>query len=361
MEIYVDCRFFKGDHPCEFHKKEGIHCLECPHYQRIVKKILIIKLGAIGDVIRTTPLIHKLKEIYPEAKITWLTYTPEVVPKIVDCILNFELKNILLLKAIHFDILYNLDKDLEACALTNQIFADVKKGFKLEGGRCVPIDKDAEAKWLTGIYDDLNRANKKSYPQEIFEICGFQFSGERYILDVNPEIWEIPEKHPLIGLNTGCGERWPTRQWPIEYWIELAQNLKEKGWGVLLLGGAKEDSQNKKIAYESGVTYLGHFPIKKFISLVNQCELIITAVSMAMHIAIALNKKLVLFNNIFNRNEFELYGLGEIIEPDVDCVGCFKTACSTECMKLIKPLHVLKFCERLLNFPIQEDFECERP
>jgi heptosyltransferase-2 len=70
---------------------------------------------------------------------------------------------------------------------------------------------------------------------------------------------------------------------------------------------------------------------------------------MALHIAIALDKKLVLFNNIFNRNEFELYGLGEIIEPDVECLCCFKGECDQKCMDLIKPSKVFEACERILN------------
>jgi heptosyltransferase-2 len=315
----------------------------------MVKRVLIIKLGAIGDVIRTTPLLHTLKELYPEAEITWITYTPEVVPSIVDHALNFELKNILLLRSIKFDLLYNLDKDLEACALANQVSADVKKGFKLEFGRCSPIDRDSENKWITGLFDDINLANQKSYPQEIFEICGLPFKGERYILDITEEKWNIPESHPLIGLNTGCGERWSTRLWPLEHWIELAKKLKESGCGVLLLGGESEDEKNRRIAQESGSTYLGHFPLKKFFTLMDQCDLIVTAVSMALHIAIALNKKLVLFNNIFNRNEFELYGLGEIIEPDVACLGCFRGECPKKCMDLIKPSQVFETCQRVLH------------
>jgi len=303
----------------------------------------------MGDVIRTTPLLRRLKEIYPEAEITWITYTPDVVPSIVDHALNFELKNILLLKSTHFDLLYNLDKDVEACALANQVSADVKKGFRLEMGHCVPIDKESTDKWLTGLFDDLNQANKKSYPQEIFEICGLQFKGERYILEVDEQLWNIPENHPLIGLNTGCGERWFSRLWPTEYWIELAQRLKEKSFGVLLLGGKNEDTKNQRIAKETGVTYVGHFPLKQFFTLMDQCDLIVTAVSMAIHIAIALNKKLVLFNNIFNRNEFELYGLGEIIEPDVECLGCFKGECPKKCMDLIKPNQVFETCQKVLH------------
>jgi heptosyltransferase-2 len=72
----------------------------------------------------------------------------------------------------------------------------------------------------------------------------------------------------------------------------------------------------------------------------SQCDVVVTAVTMAMHIAIGLNKKLVLFNNIFNRHEFELYGLGEIVEPPVDCKGCFKGSCERDCMSLITPAEV---------------------
>ncbi len=73
---------------------------------------------------------------------------------------------------------------------------------------------------------------------------------------------------------------------------------------------------------------------------------------MALHIAIGLEKKIVLFNNVFNRYEFELYNLGEIIEPDVPCLGCFKSDCSEPCMEKIDPRKVFEVCNKLLGKPI---------
>ena len=61
IEVKRDCRFFRGDVPCKPHKQHGVHCSECKYYEKIDKNILIIKLGAIGDVIRTTPLLRRLK------------------------------------------------------------------------------------------------------------------------------------------------------------------------------------------------------------------------------------------------------------------------------------------------------------
>jgi len=63
----------------------------------------------------------------------------------------------------------------------------------------------------------------------------------------------------------------------------------------------------------------------------------------------ALNKKIVLFNNIFNRHGFELYGLGEILEPDFDCPCYFTPVCPNDCMQYISVERVLKACTTLLK------------
>jgi len=292
MKVNQDCRYFRGDIPCRFHKSEGVECSDCSYYDPIKKKILIIKLGAAGDVIRTTPILRRLKKEFPQAHITWLTQFPELVPSDwVDDIFPFDLTHTLILQAASYDIVYNLDKDREACALADLISTHDKKGFILnsENNKCQPADMAAEHKFLTGIFDSVNKTNTKSYPEEIFEICGFEFSGEKYILNNFSEYtseWKINEKKPLVGLNTGCGGRWTSRLWPEEYWIELAKRLKKEGKGVLLLGGPDEHEKNKRIARKSGASYLGHFPLQKFINLVDQCDLVITAVTMAMHIAI---------------------------------------------------------------------------
>lgn len=178
--------------------------------------------------------------------------------------------------------------------------------------------------------------------QEIFEICGFDFNDEEYILDVDhsyDNLWKpLKEKangKKIIGLNTGCGKRWLTRLWPEEYWIELIRKLHAAGNFPLLLGGPDEDVMNKKYAEITGAYYPGTFTLKQFISLTNQCDAVLTAVSMMMHIAIALKKPLILFNNIFNRNEFYLYNNGTIVKPTTGCDCYYGNTCKRErhCMK----------------------------
>ena len=352
--LKIDCRYFRGDVPCKPHKEHGVHCLnedgrDCTFYSPQTSRILIIKLGAIGDVIRTTPLVHKLREVYPHAQLWWLTLTPDVVPRSVDVILPFTPQSLATLAATRFDILYNLDKDKEACALAASLQATLKKGFTLRDGKAAPIDNDAAHKYLTGVFDDLNKENTKSYPQEMFELCGFTFAGEEYILDKGSDgSWKLPKRKRIVGLNTGCGGRWVSRLWAERNWVSLARKLKRAGYYPLLLGGEQEHEKNRRIAKASGAVYLGHFPLRQFIAEVDHCDLVVTAVTMAMHITIGLQKKIVLFNNIFNRNEFELYGRGEILEPEFSCTCFFSPVCPNDCMHYIYVDRVFKSVKRLL-------------
>ncbi len=352
-----DCRWFRGDVPCTPHKTTGCHCREldgspCAEYVPQAGNILIIKLGAIGDVIRTTPLLRALAERYPAHRIWWLTHSPDVIPETVDVVLRFTPQALATLQAMRFSLLLNLDKDREACALAEIIRADTKKGFTLVDGKPFPIDRDAEPKFLTGVFDDLSKANTLSYLQELFAVCGLAFNGEEYILSNRADEgyrWNLPRTKPIVGLNTGCGGRWVSRLWPEKNWVELAKKLKKAGAVPLLLGGEQEHDTNRRIASKSGARYLGHFPLPRFINLVDQCQVVVTAVTMAMHIAIGLKKPVVLFNNTFNRHEFELYGRGEILEPEFDCSCYYSPVCPNNCMQYVRVATVFASCRRLLS------------
>jgi ADP-heptose:LPS heptosyltransferase len=348
----ADCRFFRGDVPCAPHKARGVHCPDCPDYTSTDRNILIIKLGAIGDVIRTTPLLRRLRAAYPTARIWWITHTPDILPGEVDVKMRFDLVNVMAALAIKFDLLINLDKDREAAALADRIEASAKKGFILKNGIVAPIDGDAEHKFLTGIFDDLNKANTKHYVEEIFDICGYAWNGEEYLLEA-PGDPPVPVEcaTPLVGLNTGCGGRWTSRLWPDEYWETLIRGLQAAGCTPLLLGGEQEHERNTMLATLTGAFYPGHFPLRQFMALMAACDVVVSAVTMAMHIAIGLRKPLVLFNNIFNRHEFELYGRGEIVEPSLPCTCFFRPTCVNpeyECMRHIEPDRVLEAVRRWL-------------
>jgi|SRR3989344_3534531 len=344
----LDCKYYKGDEPCIFHKLENKQCT-CEHFATSGKKILIIKLGELGDVIRTTPILHRIKKDYPNSEISWVTKTPEFLPSIVDHKLKFDFNTILKVQETKYDILFNFDKEPESCALANKINADIKKGFHLRDGKPHPIDEDSKFKHLIGLDNNLTNVHTKSYPEQIFEMAGYEYNKEKYLFDNH-----YKRGKKVIGFNTGAGIRWSTRLWDEASWIELADLLIEKGYSVLLLGGETEHPKNKRISAATGALYLGHHELKTFVALINFCDLLVTTVTMALHVAVALEKKVILFNNIFNPHEFELYGLGEIIQPGIPCQGCFKNECDIRfngmtCMQLITPEKVAERVEALLN------------
>lgn len=350
MEINYkpECRYFRGDIPCKPHKQYDVHCSDCEYYSPADGKILIIKFGAIGDVIRTTPLLKRFREIMPSKEIWWITQYPDILPEgKIDKILTFTPENLLILESTKFDKIYSLDKDNYACALCNKLNADEKYGFGLTEGKPAPIRPSAEYKYLTGIFDDINKANKKSYLEEVFELCELRFQGEEYELDCDKSAkWNIPnEDKKIIGLNTGCGDRWVSRLWSYENWVNLVKLLQNGGYFPMLLGGNQEDEKNSKIASDTGAYYPGTFSLKQFISLMDECDAVVSAVTMGMHLAIGLKKPLILMNNIFNPYEFELYGRGEIVQPERECTCYFSPKCHNSeyfCMDHISPESVFK-------------------
>jgi len=359
-EIKFDCRYFKGDIPCVPNKLRNKICPGCDEYQKIETRILIIKLGAIGDVMRSTPLLTRFKKDYPSSHITWISLTPEVLPKdMVDQAYRFDFASVYKIEHTQYDIAINLDKDKEACILLQNVKAKRKFGFTWQNDHIFPATPHAEHKLITGIFDNISKLNTKNYMEEIFEICDMKFNNEPYLLNFDPALAEkfkhIKEKagnKKIIGLNTGCGKRWQTRLWPREYWIELIKKLQALNYFPLLLGGPDEDEMNKNYSTSTGAFYAGTFSLPEFIALSSLCDCILTAVSMMMHIAIGLGKPLALFINIFNRHEFYLYNNGTIIEPPTGCDCFYGNTCTRgekHCMKDISVEQVFSSIEKLVN------------
>ena len=352
-DVKFDCRHFRTGIPCLPNKKENAVCSTCNAYDKIQTRILIVKLGALGDVIRTTPLLERFKKEYPGVHVTWLTLSPAILPKDqIDVIYTWDFTSVFTIENSSFDIAVNLDKDPEACMLLAKVDAPIKYGYTWVNNHIAPATEKANHKLLTGFFDELSKNNTKSYLEEIFEICHFDFRKEDYQINLNNALaktWKdklqsLAAGKVIVGLNTGCGPRWNTRLWSEESWETLATQLHENGFYPIFLGGELEHAKNLKMADITGAHYPGHFSLEEFIALTNACDIIVTQVSMMMHIATALRKKMVLCNTIFNKHEFELYERGIIVGPPNECVCFYGNTCikGTSCMHDITPNDFLK-------------------
>ena len=66
--LRTDCVYYLGDRPCRPHVEAGHRCT-CTYFQPTVRRGVIIKLGAAGDVLRSTPLLRTLDPIKTGTKV----------------------------------------------------------------------------------------------------------------------------------------------------------------------------------------------------------------------------------------------------------------------------------------------------
>jgi ADP-heptose:LPS heptosyltransferase len=334
------------------------------------KKILIIKLAAIGDVLRTTSILSGLKRRYPDSHITWLvskeaSFLLENNPKI-DRILAYDLDSVLRLLAERFDLLLSFDKAQSAATLATLVKAGQKKGFALhERGYLYPLNKESEYAFRLGIDDKLKfKQNKKTYQELIYEMSGLDYKGDEYGLTLCEEARKyaadflkknkIKKGETVIGLNTGCGEVFATKKWTVEGFIRLARMLKNKAPArILLLGGPNELKRNKEIKsrLKAAVIDTGcNNSLKEFMGIIDCCALVVSSDTLAMQIAIALRKKVVALFGPTCHQEVDLYGRGEKIVSDLSCAPCYRQSCgNTKCMLSISPEEVFLAIKQQIN------------
>jgi heptosyltransferase-2 len=337
----MDCFHYRGDLPCEPHRREGKVC-GCDEYLPIKRRGVVIKLGAAGDVIRTTPLLRALDPLQTGMKVLWVTHSPELMPPEGCEAVKPTAAVMARIASIEWDFCWNLDKDIEACAIASQVRAKEYAGYTLREGVPYPCDERAWHKFATGLDNPYSKANALNYVQEIFDIVGLPYTREEYWLR-EPTVAskrfaeEILPGKGWVGLNTGAGWRWPTRIWPEENWAGLIGILKNAGLKPVILGGPEEVELNNRLSEKSGCLWPGVKSLDVFYAMVARCDALVTSVTQAMHLAIAARVPLVLFNNIFNQAEFELYGRGEIVGPSTSCDCFYDAVCRTgrNCVKEI--------------------------
>lgn len=283
------------------------------------KKICIIKLDGMGDVLRTTPILWR----FQDDDVIWITKEASF-PLLGN---NSFIKRIIAISNISdvedfvFDELYNFDEDKKACLLATKIRAEKKKGYGFKDGSYFPFDSDSRYAHELSKSDELKfKLNKKTYQQIIFEMAGFQWKGEDYILGYKPKN-KIQYK---VGINYLVGKKFPNKAWP--HWKELVDRL---------------DSVSLQKQFKT---------LEEYIDWINSCRVVVTSDSLGMHIALALKKKVIILMGSTSWNEIKTYNRGVILTSQVSCSPCYKkNKCNIRpsCMDLITPERVYSQIIRL--------------
>jgi len=351
LKFSIDCIHYVGEKPCRFNRL----CEGCEHYAPPSGKILLIKLASMGDVLRTTTLLNGLAREYPGHHLTWLVdrSSLELLSGLAEIhrLLPYDEVSLMRLSVESFDLAICLDKEIRATSLMHKVNAKEKVGFTFDPmGGIAPVNPASEYTFALGLSDHLKfTENTKTYQECIFECVRIPYMRDHYHFHLPGEdlkrAGEIlcraglgPDEHP-VGLNTGSGRVFATKKWPADRFAALARRLHDAlGVTVILLGGAEEEERNRAIETASGAVAknigTGH-SLKVFAAMVGHCSVVVTADSLAMHLAIAMGTPSTVLFGPTCHQEVDLYDRGMKLIGQAPCAPCYKSECpyEHECMK----------------------------
>jgi heptosyltransferase-2 len=267
-----------------------------------VKKILVIRLSSIGDIILTTPLIRSLAIAYPGAQIDYCTKTPFVS---------------LLISNPRISTLYTLDQppvgnyDLVVDLQNNFLSQSIVRS--LHSTRTVRYRKENWKKWLLvqfkrNLYGSYSSVVER-YLDSLHEIA--ISVSDHQGCELYPSAEELAYATPYF--QTGkktlalCfGAKHFTKRYPPKQFAALVTSLLQKeSLQIVLLGGKEDAPQATELMNSLSdscrpfvANLAGSCTLMQSAALLSSCDAVLCNDTGLMHIASAFGKKLfVLFGS----------------------------------------------------------------
>lgn len=166
--------------------------------------------------------------------------------------------------------------------------------------------------------------------------------------------WILAARHgvlqskKILGLCPGA-EYGEAKRWPAEYYAEVANHVLKLGWQVMLFGSEKDMPVSKQInaltQYQC-VDLGGKTKLGEAIDLMSLCDTIVSNDSGLMHIAAALNKKLIAIFGSSDPTHTPPMNVNAVIEYlGLSCSPCFERTCPLthlNCLNQITPIKVIQ-------------------
>ena len=260
------------------------------------KRILVVRFGAIGDIILTLPAISALKKIWPSVHITYLTkeqFSGLVEPQ--SCV-----DEVLVLKPN--ESIQSLRQKVADAGIDGIIDLHVQLRSKaLRSFNSIPTlgAKTPRSLWESGsvrlgwalhqpksqIVEDHHRV--------IDTVVGQKVPREKIQFEVSPAQKSAARERLLsIGFNfeqktlgISPGANWFTKRWPTEKFAEIAKRARAEGFQILALGAPAEEPLAREILSHVKVLSIFDAPIGEIGALIQHTSLYIANDSGPMHIA----------------------------------------------------------------------------
>ena len=332
--------------------------------EKMIKKVLVLRFGALGDLVHTTIIPQAIKAKYPDCEIHYCSEARYVQvlknnPHI-DKIIEFDQKRrkefsymlevALQLRHEHYDIIFNLTNAfrnnlMAFIASPKQIFPKVEMGRK-------------------HVVEAFFLAAQKAFPELILPknlVLGVDTASE---MKIDAELQKYPRPFVIISPGGETDANRQGRTWCAKSWVELSNIIKTIYGGTIFISGSPDEKlYHSKIAEQipGAVLYSGSLSIAETMALISKCDIFISGDSGPLHIASGLGVNAIgLFGSTHPKNVKPYGEKGFVVEPAMRCKYCWEKECKrlkkkqqrhTPCMNSIKPEHVLKLIEKknLLN------------
>jgi heptosyltransferase-2 len=340
-------------------------------------ELLVIKTGALGDVVRTTSILPGLARKHADLCVTWLTAAGAVElvegHRLVQSVVAVDAKSAASLEAARtrlagtrFERVLSFDDEEPLCRLAAELGGDGRdgrlSGAYLDAHGVRRYTRDV-AEWfdmgLLSVHgkqeaDRRKLANRSSHPAIFARMLAIEMGEPELVLPPAARAFgaefarrtELDGRGPVIGLNTGSGGRWESKKLSEERTVELARALSaELGRATFLLCGGPEEEQ-RNAAIGRGLTRAGvrwvdagtRNGLLEFTALVAHCRLLVTSDSLALHLALTQKVPVLAFFAPTPAHEIEFYGRGEAVSSTAPDYASYRRDADTSTLTVARLL-----------------------
>ena len=228
-----------------------------------------------------------------------------------------------------------------------------------------------EQRW--GLLNDIRKLNKQKWPMTVQRFLALGLDKEADCMPLGQVLKPALKvekaniqktlkalslkqaKQPLLVLCPGA-EFGNSKQWPAQYYAEIAKHYLAEKWQVWLMGSKNDVDTCEQINKQAGgkcQNLAGVTTLPQAIDLMSLSDLVVSNDSGLMHIAAALQKPLVaVYGSTDPGFTPPLNEQAEIVRLGLDCSPCFKRQCPLghlDCLNKLTPDTVLKACEQVVS------------
>ena len=344
------------------------------------RRILVIKLSSLGDIVHALPAVAALRQRFPSAHISWFVksqWAPilEGNPDINEVVsVDLSWRNWSTLVSILRRMPYDLVIDFQGLFRTGLIgllsganmrvgFARAREGAPWMYTHRVSLSRDRESSWrLLAIHAvDRNLA--------IVEFLGadtsrptFHFPAlaeDQHFIDEILNNAQVEKHQELIAL--APWSRSTLKSWPLDRFVQLAEELVQiSNLRVVVLGGPTEDLAAEEFRHlepRGLVTLVGNLSLRQLPELLKKMKLVVGNDSSLIHLAAGVGTRVL---GIFGPTQPKATGPYPLTDhlirrTDLACSPCGKQVCRhfqyLECLQSISVSSLLETIQETLTFP----------